>query len=102
RANLRADAVLERRDNFSASRVVLRIRAEDNSHIERQSDGIPLNLHIAFLHDVKQSHLNFSSEVRKFVDGEDAAIGAGQQAVVNRGLTRQFGSAASSLDRINV
>ena len=35
RANLRADAVFERRDNFSASGVVLGIRAEDDRDIER-------------------------------------------------------------------
>ena len=88
RANLGADAVFERRDDFSASRVVFGIRAEDDGDIERQADGISLNLHVAFLHDVEQADLNFSGEVGKFVDGEDAAIGAGQQAVVNRELAR--------------
>ena len=35
-ANFRADAVLERRHNFAARRVVLRVGAEDQSHVQLQ------------------------------------------------------------------
>ena len=69
---------------FAARRVVFRIGAEHHRHIEGQADRVALNLHIAFLHDVEQADLDFSRQVRQFVDGEDAAIGARQQSVVHR------------------
>src|SRR5208282_280497 len=78
------------------------IRAEHDGEIERQADGVSLNLHVAFLHDVEEADLNFSGEIGKFVDGEDAAIGARQQSVVNRELAGKFVTAASGLDRIDV
>ena len=78
RANLRADAIFERRNDLSARCVVLRIRREYERDIERQADGIALNLNVAFLHDVKEANLNFSGKIGQFVDGEDAAIGARQ------------------------
>ena len=102
RANLRADAVFQRRDDLPTRRVVFRIRAEYQRHIERQADGVALNLHIAFLHDVEQSDLNLSRQIRQFVDGEDAAIGARQQAVVNRHFARQLVSAPRRFDGIDV
>ncbi len=82
-ANLRADAVLERRDDFAARRVILRVRGKDQHHVERQTHWVTLNLHVAFLHDVEQPHLNLAGEIGQFVDGENAAVGARQQAVVN-------------------
>ena len=102
RANLRSDAVFQRRDDLAARRVVLGIRAEDDRHIERQPDRIALNLHVAFLHDVEQADLNLAREIGQFVDGEDAAIGARQQSVVHGELARQFVAAARRLDGIDV
>ena len=58
RADLRADAVLQRRDDLAARRVVLRIGAEHQRHVERQAHRIALNLHVAFLHDVEQADLD--------------------------------------------
>src|SRR5208283_675116 len=52
--------------------------------------------------DVEQSHLDLSRKVRQFVDGKNAAIGAGQQAVMNRELAREFVPAARRLNRIDV
>jgi hypothetical protein len=52
-ANLRADAVFERCDDFSASRVIFGVGAENDGDVERKADGIALNLHVAFLHDVE-------------------------------------------------
>ncbi len=37
RANLGADAILERRDDLAARRVVLGIGGEDEQHVERQA-----------------------------------------------------------------
>ena len=88
RANFRSHAIFQRGDDLAARRVILRIRTEHQRNIERQPDRISLNLHIAFLHDVEQSHLDLSRQIGEFVDREDAAIGAGQQAVVNRQFAR--------------
>ena len=95
RANFGADAVFQRRDDFSARRVILRVRGEDQQHVQRQPHRIALNLHVAFLHDVEQAHLNFSRQVGQFVDGEDSAVRAGQQAVMNGQLVgKMFGRRA--------
>ena len=102
RANFRADAVLQRSDDFAARGVVLRIRGKDEQHVERQAQRVALNLDVAFLHDVEQADLNFSCEVGQFVDGEDAAIGAGQQAVMNGQLVGKIAPAARRADGIDV
>src|SRR5262245_35558145 len=100
--NLRADPVLERRDNFAARRVIFGVGREDQQHVKWQPDRITLNLHVSFLHDVEQSDLNLSGQVRQFVDGDNAAVGAGQQAVMDRQLVREQVSSARRLDRVNV
>ena len=86
RAHLRADAVLEWRYDLAARRVILRIGAEYEGDVERQAQRVAFDLHIAFLHDVEQPDLDFSREVRQFINGENAAIGARHQAVVHRQL----------------
>ena len=63
RANFRADAVLERRNDFSARGVIFRVRRENQQHVERHAHRVALNLNVAFLHDVEQADLNFSGEV---------------------------------------
>ena len=102
RADFAADAVLERRDDFAARGVVLGIGGEDQQHVERQANRVALNLHVAFLHDVEKADLNFAGEVGQFVDGEDAAIGARQQAVVHGELVAKVAAAAGGLDGIDV
>src|SRR5437879_9202167 len=101
-SNLRADTVFQRRNDFSARRVVLGIRGKNEEHIERKPQRIALNLNVAFLHDVEEAHLNFSSQVGKFVDGENAAIGAREKAVVNREFVREVPASASRANWINV
>src|SRR5271169_2802379 len=101
-ADLRADAVLERSNDFSASGVVFGICAEDDGDVEWKPNRVAFNLHVAFLHDVEQADLNLSGEVGEFVDGEDAAIGAGEQAVVDGELAREFVAAAGGFDGIDV
>ena len=83
RADLAADAILERRDDLAARRVVFRIRREHQQQIERQPHRIAFDLHVAFLHDVEQADLNLAREIGQFVDGEDAAIGPRHQTVVD-------------------
>ena len=99
RADLRADAVLQRRDDLAARRVVFRVGGEHHQQVERQADGIALNLDVAFLKDVEQADLDLAGEVGQLVDAEDAAVGARQQPVVNRQLVGQLQPAARRLDR---
>jgi hypothetical protein len=102
RGDLRADAVLERGDDLAAGGIVLGIRGEHQRHVERQPDRIAFDLDVAFLHDVEQAHLDLGREVRQLVDREDAAVGARQQAVVDRQLVGQQVAAARRLDRVHV
>src|SRR5437879_5242978 len=102
RANFGADAVFERGDNFSTGGVILRVRGKDDEHVERQPQRIALNLNVAFLHDVEEADLNFSGQVGQFVDGEDAAVGAREKAIVDREFVRQVAAAASRADGIDV
>ena len=83
RADLRADAILERRDDFAARRVVFRVRGEHQHHVEFQADGVALDLDVAFLKDVEQTHLDFAREIRQLVDRENPAIGPRKQPVVH-------------------
>ncbi len=73
-----------------------------SKHIKRQAQRVALNLNVAFLHDVEQSDLNFSREVGQLVDAEDAAIGAGKQAVVNGQLVGKIAAAARGANGIHV
>ncbi len=100
--NFGADAVFERRDNFAAGGVVLGIGGEDEEDVERKAERIALNLDVAFLHDVEETDLNFSGEIGELVDGEDAAIGAGEKAVVDGELVGKIASAAGGADGIDV
>ena len=102
RANLRANAVFQRGNDFSARRVIFRVGAEDQGHIERQSHRISLNLHVTFLHDVEQSHLNFSRQVGQLVDSENAAVGTRQQSIMDGVFAGQMMAAARGLDGINI
>jgi hypothetical protein len=55
-----------------------------SSRSRGQPHRIALNLYVAFLHDVEQPDLDLARQIGQFVDGEDAAIGARQQSVVDR------------------
>ena len=101
-ANFGADAVLERSDDFSPRRVIFRVCRKDQLDVEGQAHGITLNLHVALLHDVEQAHLNFAREVGKLVDGEDAAVRAWKEAVMDRQLARKRVAAPIRLDGVEV
>ena len=64
--------------------------------------GITFDLHVAFLHDVEQSNLNLPGEIGQFVDGEDAAVGARDEAVVNGELVGNVLAAAGGFDRVDI
>jgi hypothetical protein len=59
-------------------------------------------LHVALLHDVEESDLNFAGEVGDFVDGEDTAVSAGKEAVVHRQLAAEVLIAAGGFDGVDV
>ena len=98
-ADLAADAVFQRRDDLAARRVVFRVGGEDQQQVERQANRVALNLHVAFLHDVEEADLNLAGEIGQFVDGEDAAVGARQQSIVDGQFVGDVLSAAGRLDR---
>src|SRR5712664_4189544 len=102
RANLCADAVFQRSDDFSARGVILGIGSEDKEHVEREAQGIALNLNVAFLHDVEEADLNFSGEVGELIDGEDAAIGSRKKAVVDGEFVGEVAAAAGRPDGIDI
>ena len=71
-------------------------------HVERQAHRVALDLDVAFLQDVEQADLDLAGEIGQLVDGEDAAVGARQQAVVHRQLVGELQAGARRLDRIDV
>ena len=101
-ANFGADAVLQRGNDFAARGVVLGICGEDEQDVERKAQRVALNLNVALLHDVEQADLDFAREVGKFVDGEDAAIRARKQAVMDGQFVGKIAAAASGADGIDV
>ncbi len=83
RANDRADAVLQRRDDPAAVGVILGVGAEDQADVQVQANRIAANLHVALFEHVEQADLNARGQVRQFVDGEDArdcCAGSGRSA----------------------
>ena len=64
RADDRADAVLQRRDDPAAVGVILGIGAEDQADVQVEPDGIAANLHVAFFQDVEQADLDARGEIR--------------------------------------
>ena len=101
RANLGAEAVLERRDDAPAIGVVLRVGAGHDEDIQRQANLVAANLHVALFHDVEQADLDALGEVGQLVDAEDAAIGARHQAVVDGQLVGEV-APLGDLDRVHL
>ena len=98
RADLAAEAILQRRDDAAAVGVVLRVGAGDQHHVERQADLVAAHLHVALFEHVEQTDLDALGEVGDLVDGEDAAVGARHQPVVQRQLVAEV-AALGDLDR---
>ena len=85
-ANDRADAILQWRDDAAAIGVVLGIRREDHANIQVEPNGVAADLNVAFFQHVEQTNLYLGGQVRQFVDGEDAAVGARDEAKVHGGF----------------
>src|SRR5262249_49094405 len=101
-ADFGANAIFERRDDFSTGGIVFGVRGKDEKDIEGKANWVALNLDLAFLHDVEQAYLNFSGEVGEFVDGEDTAIGARKKAVVDGEFIGEVAATAGGADGIDV
>ena len=67
-------------------RVVLGIRRRDEQHVKRQPDLVPADLHVAFLQDVEQRHLDPLRQIGKLVDRDDAPVGPGDESEMDREL----------------
>src|SRR5437667_150253 len=102
RANLTADAVLERRNDFAAGGVVLRIGRKHQLDVEGQAHGVTLNLHVAFLHDIEQANLNFTCQVGELVNGKNAAVSAWEEPIVDGQLAGDVVTAAGCFDRVDI
>ena len=89
RADLCAVAVFQRRDDAPAVGVVLRVRGGDEEHVQRQAHLVAADLHVALLQHVEQAHLDALGQIRQFVDGEDAAVGARHQTEMHRQLVAE-------------
>ena len=89
RADLRAEAVLERRDDAAAVGVVLGVGRGHQHDVEGQADAVAPDLHVALFEDVEQTDLDALGEVGQLVDGEDAAVDPRDEAVVQGQLVAQ-------------
>ena len=89
-ANHTANAVLQGSHQPAPIGVVLGIGTENHAQIQLQPDGKPADLHITFLEDVEQTHLNLGAQVRKLVHAEDAAMASGHQSEVKNVLTGEM------------
>ena len=101
RADLRAEPVLERRDDAAAVRVVLGVGRRDEQDVEREADLVAADLHVALLEHVEQTDLDALGEVGELVDREDAAVRARDEAVVDRQLVGEV-AAFGDLDRVDL
>ena len=100
-ADLRAEAVLERRDDPAAVRIVLGVGARHDVEVEGQAHLVAADLDIALLHDVQEADLDPLGEVRQLVDREDAAVRARQETVVDGQLVGEV-APLGHLDRVHL
>ncbi len=98
---IRAETVLERRNDAAAVRVILRVRGCDDEEVERQPHLIAADLDVALFHDVEEADLHALGEVGELVQREDAAMRARHEAVVDRHLVREVAS-LSHLYRVDL
>jgi hypothetical protein len=100
-ADLGAEAVLERGDDAAAVGVVLRVRARHHVEGDGQPHLVAADLHVALRHDVEEAHLDALGQVGQLVEREDAAVGAGQEPVVDGQLVGEI-AALGHLDRVDL
>ena len=101
RADLGAEAVLERGDDATAVGVVLGVGGRDHQQVQRQAQRVAAHLHVALLHHVQQRDLDALGQVGELVDRDDPAVVARDEAVVDRELVGQM-APLGDLDGIDV
>ena len=101
-ANLGADPILQRGDDFAAGRIVFWIGGEEHHHVQRQPNREALDLNIAFLKDVEQTDLNFPCQIRQFVDGEESPVGARHETEVHGQLAGELQASVRGFDGVDV
>src|SRR6476469_2803480 len=101
RADLGAEAVLERGDDAAAVRVVLRVGGRDEEQVERQPQRVAADLDVALLEHVEERDLDALGEVGQLVEAEDPAVGPRHEAVVH-GLGVAERAALGDLDGVDV
>src|SRR5262245_58859183 len=99
--DLHVKAILQRGNGPAATGIVFRVGAGDDDDVERQADLEPFDLNVFFLHQIKQTNLDLLSQVREFVDGEDAAVGTRNKTIVDSLFISQIAS-FGHLDGINL
>ena len=99
-ADLHVEAVFERRNDPAAAGVVFRVGAGDDDDVERQANLVAFDLDVFFFHQVEQADLNFFGQVRQLVDGEDTAVGARHETVMDGFLIGEI-AALGDFDRID-
>ncbi len=101
RADLAAEAILQRGDEPTAIGVVLGVGRGDQDDIERQPDLVTTDLHIAFFEHVEQTDLDALGEIGQLVHREDAAVGPRDEAVVQGEFVGQI-APLGDLDRVDL
>ena len=99
-ADLGPEAVLQRRDDAPSAGVVLGVGRSDEEDVEREPDLVAADLDVPLLEHVQQADLDAFGQVRQLVDGEDAAVGARHEAVMERQLVREV-APLGHLDRVD-
>ena len=77
RQYLGADPVFQGGHDASPVGVILGVGGENELHVEGQAHLEPTDLHIPFFQDIEQGNLYARLQVRKLVDGKNAAVGPG-------------------------
>ena len=101
RADLAAEAVLERGDDPAPVGVVVGVGRGHQQHVEGQADLVAPDLDVALLQHVQEADLDALGQVGQLVDGEDAAVGAGHEPVVEGELVGQV-AALGHLDGVDL
>ena len=81
--------------------VVLGVGRGHQQHVEGQADAVAPDLDVALLEHVEQADLDALGQVGQLVDGEDAPVGAGDEAVVEGELVGQV-AALGHLDGVDL
>ena len=82
RADLRTEAVLQRRDDAAAVGVVLGVRRREEHNVEREPHLEPSNLDIALFEHVEQTHLDSLRQIGELVDRENTSVRSRDESVV--------------------